>query len=97
MNGHPSERSERVPPVNRHVVQLVVAVLAGVAAALLWPSISTPVDVAPVTEGQPATVSIVYHAPVLLLVWLLATTAGVLVVLGVAGVRRRRTLDAHTP
>lgn len=78
-------------------MQLVVAVLAGVAAALLWPSISTPVDVAPVTEGQPATVSIVYHAPVLLLVWLLATTAGVLVVLGVAGVRRRRTLDAHTP
>lgn len=83
--------------MNRHVVQLVLAAAGVAVAALLWPATSTPVDIAPVTDGEPASVSIVYHAPVLLLVWLLATTAGVLVVLGVAGVRRRRAPGAHTP
>lgn len=83
--------------MSRHIVQLLFALAAGAGAALLWPAVSTAVDIAPVTEGQPATVSIVYHAPVLLLIWLLVTTAGVLTVLAVAGLRRRRTLDAHTP
>ncbi len=81
----------------RHVVQVVLALAAAVGAALCWPRISSMVDVAPVTEGQPATVSVVYHAPVLLLVWILATLAGVLAVLAVAGLRRRRPLDAYTP
>ena len=54
-------------------------------------------DVAPVTEGEPSTVSVVYHPPVMLLIWLLLTVAGVLVVLGLAGLRRGRTLDGDTP
>lgn len=74
----------------RHAVQLVLALAAAAGAALCWPRISSLVDVAPVTDGQPATVSVVYHAPMLLLVWLLVTVAGVLTVLGVAGLRRRR-------
>jgi hypothetical protein len=56
--------------------------------------------VAPVTEGQPATVSVVYSAPMLLLVLVLVTAAGVLAVLGVAGWHRRRPrhrLDTYTP
>ena len=84
----------------RHAVQLVLALAAAAAAAWCWPRVSSLVDVAPVTEGQPATVSVVYSAPVLVLVLVLVTAAGVLAVLGVAGWRRRRPrhrLDAYTP
>ena len=83
----------------RHAVQLVLALAAAAAAAWCWPRVSSLVDVAPVTEGQPATVSVVYSAPVLL-VLVLVTAAGVLAVLGVAGWRRRRPrrrLDVYTP
>lgn len=55
------------------------AVLAGVTSL---------VDVAPVTEGQPATVSVVYDPPLMILTWVLATAAGVFAVLGLAGLRR---------
>lgn len=82
----------------RHLVQLVLAVLAAAAAAVCWAHVRSWVDVAPVAEGQPATVSAVYDPPLMMLAWLLATTAGVLAVLGVAGLRRRRTgLDTYTP
>lgn len=83
--------------MTRHVVQLVLAVAAAAGAVTCWPWISSTVDVAPITEGQPATVSVVYEPPMMLLVWLLLTVAGVLGVLGLAGVRRCRTLDGHTP
>jgi nitrate reductase gamma subunit len=40
----------------------------------------------------------VYDPPLMMLAWLLATAAGVLVVLGVTGLRRRRiALDTYTP
>ena len=48
------------------------------------------VDVAPIADGQPATTSVVYHAPMLLLTLGLATAAGVLLVLGIAGLVRAR-------
>lgn len=72
----------------RHVLQLVLAVAAMAAAVLCWSQVQSLVEVAPVTEGQPATVSAVYDPPLMLLTLVLATTAGVLVVLGVAGLRR---------
>lgn len=72
----------------RHVVQLVLAVAAAAGSALCWSHVRSWVDVAPVTEGQPGTVSVVYNPPLMMLAWLLATTAGVLVVLGVVGLRR---------
>jgi len=74
----------------RHAVQLVLALAAAAGALVWWQHITSLVDVAPVTEGQPATVSVVYNPPLMLLVWLLAVTAGVLAVLGVSGLRRRR-------
>lgn len=74
----------------RHVVQLVLAAVAAVAAVVCWLQVKSLVDVPPVTEGQPATVSVVYDPPLMILCWLLATTAGVLAVLGVAGLRRRK-------
>jgi len=83
--------------MTRHAVQLVLAVAAASGAAVCWPWISSSVDVAPITEGQPATVSVVYEPPMMLLVWLLLTAAGVLAVLGLTGLRRRRTLGGHTP
>ena len=66
---------------------------------LCWLQVRSLVDVAPVTEGQPATVSVVYDPPLMLLCWALATTAGVLAVVGVAGLVRRRgkALDTYTP
>ncbi len=73
----------------RHVVQLTLAAVAAVGAVLCWLQVTGLVDVAPVTDGQPATVSQVYNPPLMLVVWLLAVAAGVLAVLGVAGLLRR--------
>jgi hypothetical protein len=84
----------------RHIVLLVLAVAAAAAAALCWSQVVSMVEVAPVTEGQPATASAVYDPPMMLLTLLLATTAGVLAVLGLAGLRRALTqpaLDTYTP
>ena len=57
---------------------------------LCWLQVKSWVDVPPISDGQPATVSVVYDPPLMVLAWLLATTAGVLAVLGVAGLLRRR-------
>ena len=84
----------------RHAVQLILAVAAVAGAALCWSQVTSLVDVAPVTDGQPATVSVVYDPPLMMLSWLLATAAGVLLVLGVSGLRRWRghpAVDTHTP
>ena len=84
----------------RHVLQLVLAVAAAAAAVLCWSQVMSMVEVAPVTEGELATTSAVYDPPMMLLTLLLVTTAGVLAVLGLAGMRRavtHPTLDAYTP
>ncbi|TGD88927.1 hypothetical protein BayCH28_05935 [Mycolicibacterium sp. CH28] len=82
----------------RHIVQLVLAVLvlaAGIASGL---AARTMVYVAPVTDGQPSTTSVVYNPPMMMLTWALVTAAGVLAVLGVAGlVRARRGGEPKTP
>jgi len=77
---------------------MAVAALAG--AALCWAQVKSLVDVSPVTDGQPATVSAVYDPPMLILTLVLVTLSGVLVVLGVAGLRRKvpdPALDTYTP
>lgn len=74
----------------RHVAQLVLAAIVAAAAASCWSQVRSWVDVPPITEGQPATVSVVYHPPLMMLAWLLATAAGVLLVLGISGLRRYR-------
>ena len=82
----------------RHLVQLVLAAVAAAAAALCWSGVRSLVEVPPVIDGQLATVSVVYDPPLMVLAWLLATTAGVLAVLGAAGLRRGRSaLARHTP
>ena len=81
----------------RNVVQLALAVAAGAAAVRTWLGVTSLVDVAPVTEGQPATVSVVYDPPMMMLAMVLGTAAGVLAVLGVAGLVRRRQVAEDTP
>lgn len=82
----------------RHVVQLLLAAAAAAGAVLCWLQVTSLVDVPPLTDGQPATVSVVYDPPLMVLSWVLATAAGVLAVLGVAGLRRRpSTLATYTP
>jgi len=84
----------------RNVAQVGCAVAAAVGAALSWAQVQSLVDVAPITEGQPATVSVVYDPPMMVLTLVLATAAGVLAILGIAGLRRGTTqtaLDAYTP
>lgn len=72
----------------KHRVQLLLAGLSIAAAVLCWLQVTSVVDVPPVLEGQPATVSVVYDPPLMMVSWLLATVGAVLAVLGVAGVRR---------
>ena len=85
--------------MSRHVVQLVLAVIAAAGAVAAWSQVRSWVDVPPIIDGQPATVSVVYDPPLMMLTWLLATLAGVLVVLAVSGPRRVRgiTVAEHTP
>ncbi|MEH3138980.1 MAG: hypothetical protein PGN37_02145 [Mycobacterium kyogaense] len=71
----------------RSVVEVSLAVLAVVGCVVSWLAASRTVVVAPVLDGQPSTTSQVYYAPLLTLSLLLATVAGVLIVLVIA--RRR--------
>ena len=76
-------------------MQLVLATLTLIGAALSWLQVRSIVDVSPIADGQPATTSVVYSPPMMTLTMLLATVAGVLIVLGVAGLIRGRR--ARTP
>jgi hypothetical protein len=72
----------------RATVELVVALVAGVGCVLCWLAASSTVVVAPVLADEPKTTSVVYSPPLLVLSLILATVAGVLVVLGIARLRR---------
>ncbi|KUI36294.1 hypothetical protein AU195_05765 [Mycobacterium sp. IS-1496] len=71
----------------------LLEVVSGAAAVLgciaSWAAASRPATAAPVVPGEPETVVTVYSAPLLVLALLLATVAGVLIVVGVARLRRR--------
>lgn len=73
----------------RAVVELLLAGCAAVGCVLSWLAAGSEVAVAPVLEGEPTMTSMVYSPPLLTLALLLATLAGVLVVLGVSRLRRR--------
>jgi hypothetical protein len=71
-------------------IELLLAAVAAVGCVLSWLAASSTVVVAPVLEGEPQTTSVVYSPPLLGLSLFLATVAGVLAVLGIAGLRRGR-------
>ncbi|APE16841.1 hypothetical protein [Mycolicibacterium pallens] len=82
----------------RHLIQLIVAALAVAGAVVTGLAARSVVVVAPIADGQPSTTSAAFDPPLMLLTWLLITAAGVLAVLGVAGlVRARRARAVRTP
>ncbi len=72
----------------RAILELVLAVLAAAGAVLSWFGAQSIVAVAPVLPDQPQTISVVFSPPMLVLMLLLATVAGVLAVDGIARLRR---------
>jgi hypothetical protein len=76
----------------RAALELVLAVLAMAGAVWSWFGAQTIVTVAPILEGEPQTTSVAYSPPMLVLMLLLATVAGILAVDGVAQLRRSRRL-----
>ncbi len=71
-------------------IELVLAVVAAVGSVWCWPASQTTVTVAPILPGEPQTTSVAYSPPLLFLMLLLATVAGVLAVDGIARLRRAR-------
>ncbi|MBX9639565.1 MAG: hypothetical protein K2X97_07530 [Mycobacteriaceae bacterium] len=74
----------------RAAVELTLAVAALVATGFSWLQTRSTVAVAPVADGQPATMSAVYDPQQLVLTLLLATVAGIFAVLGVIRLRRAK-------
>lgn len=74
----------------RAVIELVLAVVALVGCVLSWLAAGETAQAAPIMDGEPATTSVVYYPPLIVLALVLATAAGVLAVLGIARIRRSR-------
>ncbi|BCI51472.1 hypothetical protein NIIDNTM18_07500 [Mycolicibacterium litorale] len=72
----------------RALLELVSAAAAAVGCVASWSAAGRPATAAPVVPGEPETAVMVYSAPLLVLALLLATLAGVLLVVGVARLRR---------
>jgi hypothetical protein len=68
--------------MRRQIIELVAAVVAAAAAVWCWFGAQTIVTVAPILPGEPQTT---YSPPLLVLMLLLATLAGVLAVVGITG------------
>ncbi|GKU61952.1 hypothetical protein [Mycobacterium montefiorense] len=66
----------------RALIELGLAGAALVGVGASWLHARHIVGVAPITDGQPSTTSLVYDPALLLLAMLLTTIAGVLAVLG---------------
>lgn len=77
-------------PRRRAAVELTLAAAAVLGCALSWLQARSILAVAPITDGQPATSSVAYDPPMLLLAMLLAMVAGVLAVAGGARLSRLR-------
>ena len=72
----------------RATIELVLAAVALIGCVLSWLAADSTADVAPVISGEPSKTSTVYDPSLITLSLLLATIAGVLLVLGVARLRR---------
>ncbi len=80
---------------SRALLELALACAALVGAALSWVNARSTVGVAPVADGQPVTMSVIYDPQQLLLSMLLTMVAGVLAVVGTARLRRERRSPAR--
>jgi hypothetical protein len=78
----------------RAILELVLVVVLAACAVWAWFAAQSVVTVAPIVEGEPQTTSVVYSPPMLVLMLLLATAAGILAVDGIARLRRSRSVSA---
>jgi hypothetical protein len=76
---------------SRPLIELGLAFVAMAGAAVSFVNARSIVAVAPIADGQPVTMSLVYNPQWLLLTLVLVTTAGVLEVVGVARLWRERS------
>ncbi len=74
----------------RAILELTLAAVALVGCVLSWQAAGETAQAAPIMEGEPASTSVVYYPPLIVLALVLATAAGVLAVLGIARLRRSR-------
>lgn len=74
----------------RALLALGLACAAAAGAAVSWLHSRHTVSVAPIADGQPVTLALVYDPQLLFLTMLLAIVAGVLAVVGVAALWRSR-------
>jgi hypothetical protein len=72
----------------RAIIELVLAAAALVGSVLSWLAAKSTADVAPVIPGEPSKTSMVYDPTLITLSLLFLTVAGVLIVIGVAHLRR---------
>jgi len=72
---------------------LLVSVAAALACGVSWWAAQTRVDVAPIADGAPATVSVVYDPQLVTLALLAAAVAGIAVVGAVAPLLARRRVS----
>ena len=79
--------ARRMRQKRRATVELVLAVVAAAGAAWSWFGARSIVTVAPILPGEPQTTSVALSPPMLVLMLLLATVAGVLAVDGIARLR----------
>jgi hypothetical protein len=73
----------------RAIVELALAAAALIGCAVTWLAAKSTADVAPVIAGEPSKTSNVYDPSMITLSLLFVTLAGVLIVTGVARLRRR--------
>jgi len=72
----------------RATIELVLAAVALIGSVVSWLAADSTADVAPVIAGEPAKTSTVYDPSLVTLALLLVTIAGVLLVVGMARLRR---------
>ena len=76
--------------MRRAVAELLLAVAAAVGCVASWMTAQSTVTVPPIADGEPATSSVTYYPPLVVLALALGTLAGVLVVVSAARWRRTR-------
>jgi hypothetical protein len=76
---------------------LMASALFAAGAGWAWVAARSVVDVAPILKDEPATTSVAYYPPLVLLALVLLAASGVLAVLGVAARRRWRASAIRTP
>ena len=79
-------------PRYRAMLEFGLACVALICSGLSWWHSQHTVTVAPIANGEPSTTSLTYDPQLLLLTLVLLTSAGVLAVVGVARLRRARSL-----